>query len=79
MPHDLCSPEEIFGPVTAVIPFAREDNLIRQANGMIYGLSAGDLDEGYFPGSPLRENDSGRDGMDQYLQHDPPGDAFRRI
>lgn len=33
--------EEIFGPVTAVIPFTHEDDLIRQANETIYGLSAG--------------------------------------
>ena len=33
--------EEIFGPVTAVIPFTDEEHLIRQANDTIYGLSAG--------------------------------------
>jgi len=33
--------EEIFGPVTAVISFRNEDDLIRQANDTIYGLSAG--------------------------------------
>jgi aldehyde dehydrogenase (NAD+) len=33
--------EEIFGPVTAVIPFKDEDELIKQANETIYGLSAG--------------------------------------
>ena len=33
--------EEIFGPVTSVITFANEDDLIRQANETIYGLSAG--------------------------------------
>ncbi len=33
--------EEIFGPVTAVIPFTTEEDLIRQANETIYGLSAG--------------------------------------
>jgi len=33
--------EEIFGPVTAVIPFRDENDLIRQANDTIYGLSAG--------------------------------------
>jgi len=33
--------EEIFGPVTAVIPFKDEEDLIRQANDTIYGLSAG--------------------------------------
>ncbi len=33
--------EEIFGPVTSVITFADEDDLIKQANQTIYGLSAG--------------------------------------
>lgn len=33
--------EEIFGPVTSVITFKDEDDLIRQANETIYGLSAG--------------------------------------
>src|SRR6266487_159807 len=33
--------EEIFGPVTSVITFTNDDDLIRQANETIYGLSAG--------------------------------------
>ena len=33
--------EEIFGPVVSVITFRDEDDLIRQANDTIYGLSAG--------------------------------------
>lgn len=33
--------EEIFGPVVSVIGFKDEDDLIRQANDTIYGLSAG--------------------------------------
>ncbi len=33
--------EEIFGPVASVITFQDEDELIRQANETIYGLSAG--------------------------------------
>ena len=33
--------EEIFGPVTSVITFTDEKELIRQANETIYGLSAG--------------------------------------
>jgi acyl-CoA reductase-like NAD-dependent aldehyde dehydrogenase len=33
--------EEIFGPVTAIIPFKDEEDLIKQANETIYGLSAG--------------------------------------
>ncbi len=33
--------EEIFGPVVSVITFKDEDDLIRQANETIYGLSAG--------------------------------------
>jgi acyl-CoA reductase-like NAD-dependent aldehyde dehydrogenase len=33
--------EEIFGPVTSVITFKDEDDLIRQANETIFGLSAG--------------------------------------
>ena len=33
--------EEIFGPVTSVITFANEEELIKQANETIYGLSAG--------------------------------------
>lgn len=33
--------EEIFGPVVSVITFKDEDDLIRQANDTVYGLSAG--------------------------------------
>jgi betaine-aldehyde dehydrogenase len=33
--------EEIFGPVTSVITFKDEDDLVKQANDTIYGLSAG--------------------------------------
>jgi acyl-CoA reductase-like NAD-dependent aldehyde dehydrogenase len=33
--------EEIFGPVVSVITFTDEDDLIKQANDTIYGLSAG--------------------------------------
>src|SRR5262247_1719215 len=33
--------EEIFGPVVSVLTFKDEDDLIRQANETIYGLSAG--------------------------------------
>ncbi|HEX8853424.1 MAG TPA: aldehyde dehydrogenase family protein, partial [Pyrinomonadaceae bacterium] len=33
--------EEIFGPVTSVITFSSEEDLLRQANETIYGLSAG--------------------------------------
>jgi betaine-aldehyde dehydrogenase len=33
--------EEIFGPVVSVISFSDEDDLIKQANDTIYGLSAG--------------------------------------
>lgn len=33
--------EEIFGPVVSVITFENEDDLIRQANEIVYGLSAG--------------------------------------
>jgi acyl-CoA reductase-like NAD-dependent aldehyde dehydrogenase len=33
--------EEIFGPVMSVITFENEDDLIKQANDTIYGLSAG--------------------------------------
>jgi aldehyde dehydrogenase (NAD+) len=33
--------EEIFGPVTSVITFKDDDELIKQANETIYGLSAG--------------------------------------
>lgn len=33
--------EEIFGPVVSIISFTDEDDLIKQANDTIYGLSAG--------------------------------------
>src|SRR5258705_12244177 len=33
--------EEIFGPVVSVISFENEEDLIKQANKTIYGLSAG--------------------------------------
>jgi aldehyde dehydrogenase (NAD+) len=33
--------EEIFGPVVSIITFENEDDLIKQANEVVYGLSAG--------------------------------------
>ena len=33
--------EEIFGPVTCAITFKDEEDLLKQANDTIYGLSAG--------------------------------------
>jgi aldehyde dehydrogenase (NAD+) len=39
--HMRVAQEEIFGPVTAVMPFKDEEDLIRRANDTIYGLSAG--------------------------------------
>ncbi|HJY83699.1 MAG TPA: aldehyde dehydrogenase family protein [Candidatus Binatia bacterium] len=33
--------EEIFGPVVAAIPFKDEEDVVRQANQTVYGLSAG--------------------------------------
>jgi betaine-aldehyde dehydrogenase len=33
--------EEIFGPVVSVLTFENEDDLIKQANEVVYGLSAG--------------------------------------
>jgi betaine-aldehyde dehydrogenase len=33
--------EEIFGPVVSILTFEDEDDLIRQANEVVYGLSAG--------------------------------------
>jgi betaine-aldehyde dehydrogenase len=33
--------EEIFGPVVSIITFENEDELIKQANEIVYGLSAG--------------------------------------
>ncbi|HEX8503089.1 MAG TPA: aldehyde dehydrogenase family protein [Pyrinomonadaceae bacterium] len=33
--------EEIFGPVVSIITFEGEDDLVRQANEVVYGLSAG--------------------------------------
>jgi acyl-CoA reductase-like NAD-dependent aldehyde dehydrogenase len=38
-PNDRVVQEEIFGPVTAVIPFANETEALELANGTIYGLS----------------------------------------
>ena len=39
--------EEIFGPVLVAMPFADEDDLIRQANSSVYGLACGIWTEDY--------------------------------
>ena len=36
----LCQ-QEIFGPVLCALPFENEDDLVREANGTVYGLAAG--------------------------------------
>lgn len=35
-----CMTEEIFGPVTCVVPFDSEDEAVKRANSLPYGLSA---------------------------------------
>lgn len=40
-PSAAVAQEEIFGPVLSVIPFDREDDAVRIANGVMYGLAAG--------------------------------------
>ena len=61
--------EEIFGPVVSVISFKDEDDLIKQANDTIYGLSAGiwtnDITRAH---RFAKEIKAGVD-LDQYLQH----------
>lgn len=39
-PNSTIAQEEIFGPVLAAMPFADGDELLKIANGMIYGLAA---------------------------------------
>lgn len=39
--HARVAQEEIFGPVLSVIPFTSEEEVIRQANDVRYGLAAG--------------------------------------
>lgn len=38
--ESCCMKEEIFGPVTRVIPFESEDEVIKRANSVKYGLAA---------------------------------------
>ncbi|KAM5263069.1 2-aminomuconic semialdehyde dehydrogenase isoform 2-T2 [Ctenodactylus gundi] len=38
--ESCCMKEEIFGPVTCVVPFDSEEEVIRRANGVKYGLAA---------------------------------------
>ena len=61
--------EEIFGPVVSVISFKDEDDLIKQANDTIYGLSAGIWTQRHHARASLRERDQGGRDLDQYLQH----------
>ena len=61
--------EEIFGPVVSVITFKDEDDLLKQANDTIYGLSAGHLDARHHACSSLCQGDQGGRDLDQYLQH----------
>lgn len=35
-----CMQEEIFGPVVAIVPFENEEEVIKRANGVKYGLAA---------------------------------------
>ena len=39
-PNSKTNQEEIFGPVVTLIPFEKEDEMIKHANGTEYGLSA---------------------------------------
>ncbi|XP_077669192.1 2-aminomuconic semialdehyde dehydrogenase isoform X2 [Eretmochelys imbricata] len=38
--ESCCMQEEIFGPVTCVVPFDTEEEVIKRANGVKYGLAA---------------------------------------
>lgn len=35
-----CMQEEIFGPVTCVVPFDTEEEVVKRANDTLYGLCA---------------------------------------
>jgi aldehyde dehydrogenase (NAD+) len=58
--------EEIFGPVTAVIPYDSEDDAVRLANASIYGLSGAvftrDTDRAYTLAKRLRTGNLSQNG-----------------
>lgn len=72
--------EEIFGPVTAMIPFETEDELLRMANDTVYGLAAGvwtnNLSRGHRMASAL---DAGTVWLNMYRAMSPmsPRQGFK--
>ena len=60
--------EEIFGPVVTAIPFKDEEDVIRQANKTIYGLSAGVWTTRRFQSASHFTCVASRNGVGQLLQ-----------
>jgi aldehyde dehydrogenase (NAD+) len=60
--------EEIFGPVTAVIPYDTEEEAVQMANDSDYGLSGGvftdDTDKAYSTGRRIRTGNFTQNGRE---------------
>jgi acyl-CoA reductase-like NAD-dependent aldehyde dehydrogenase len=72
--------EEIFGPVTAMIPFETEEELVRMANDTIFGLAAGVWTNSLSRGHRLaRQLDAGTVWLNMYRAMSPmsPRQGFK--
>ena len=70
--------DEIFGPVITVQRFTDEDEAVRWANGVKYGLASG-VDEGPRPRDADGQAPGLRRGVDQHPHPDRGRDAARRL
>ena len=71
--------EEVFGPVLSIIPFKDEDDAVRIANDVRFGLGAGRLDPGHRPRDPHVGAHPGRHGVGEHLSRGELHVAVRRL
>ncbi len=77
--HMRIAQEEVFGPVLSVIPFKDEDDAVRIANDVRFGLGAGVWTQRHRPRDPHVGAHPGRHGVGEHLPRGELHVAVRRL